>query len=227
MNAPLVKRTFTAEIIGPAGSGKSTLAGILQERDNTIRTGLSVWRLPRNLMIAATLSSFPDLIALGFHRRFEWDELKLVIKINALRLLLKRESDKGHGALLLDEGGVFGLAKLEAFDRKQSLSKTRSELRVLQNLFNQVAPSLDAVIWLDAPDAVLARRIRERAKPHRTKSSTDAEIYQHLSLYRSAFEKVIGELSNRNGLRVFRFQTDREPLDDIANKVLATAHGQV
>src|SRR5688572_9864778 len=174
-------RPFTAEIIGPAGAGKSTLAGLLRGSDATIRTGLSIWGLPLHLLGASTFSSLPDLVSLFGRRRFSLEDLKLVIQINALRRLLRRESEKGYQALVLDEGGVFGLAKLRAFGAGSAGSDSISWM---SSLFNQVGPTLDAVIWLDAPDAVLARRIRERDKPHRTKYLSEAEMCEHLARYR-------------------------------------------
>jgi hypothetical protein len=99
----------------------------------------------------------------------------------------------------------------------------------MQNLVNKVVPALDAIIWLDAPDGVLAQRIRERNKEHRMKDKSDAEIKEHLSLYRSSFEDVVDDLRKRNGssLQVFRFSTDRQPLEQIADSVLLQAGARV
>ncbi len=216
-------RPFTAEIIGPAGSGKSTLTGLLRGRDATIKTGLSIWGLPLPLLATSTFSSLTDLPGLFGRGRFTLEDIKLVIQINTLRRLLRRESTKGYRALLLDEGGVFGLAKLRAFGGDGEADS----ISWMTGLFNRVGPTLDAVIWLDAPDAVLARRIRERQKPHRTKDLSEVEIFEHLGRYREAFERVMLELTRRNAVKVIRFRTDREPLEEIANQILAGACGQV
>ncbi len=217
-------RPFTAEIIGPAGSGKSTLTGLLRGRDATIKTGLSIWGLPLTLLATSTFSSLGGLLALFGHGSFSLEDVKLVIQINALRRLLRREAGKGYQALLLDEGGVFGLAKLRAFGSDDA---TTNSISWMKSLFNQVGPTLDAVIWLDAPDAVLARRIRERDQPHRTKHLSEAEIFEHLGRYREAFERVITELTERNAVKVIKFRTDREPLEEIAKQILDGARSHV
>lgn len=191
-----------------------------------MRVGLSVWRLPLWLLAVSALSSLPDLFT--FCRRREhlnWDDLKLVIQHNALLRLISREGAKGYRALLMDEGNVFALAKLRAF----GCDAVKNEGGSMQNLVNKVVPTLDAVIWLDAPDRVLAQRIRERNKEHRMKDKSDAEIKEHLSLYRSSFEGVVDDLRNRNGssLQVFRFSTDRQPLEQIAESVLLQAGARV
>ena len=191
-----------------------------------MRVGLSVWRLPLWLLSVSALSSLPDLFT--FCRRREhlnWDDLKLVIQHNALLRLISREGAKGYRALLMDEGNVFALAKLRAF----GCDVVKNEGGSMQNLVNKVVPTLDAVIWLDAPDRVLAQRIRERNKEHRMKDKSDAEIKEHLSLYRSSFEGVVDDLRKRNGssLQVFRFSTDQQPLEQIAESVLLQAGARV
>ena len=219
-------RSFVAEIIGPAGAGKTTLTQLLRNRNN-VRVGLSVWKLPLWRLSVSALSSLPDLFT--FCRRREhlsWDDLKLVIQHNALLRLISREGAKGYRAVLMDEGNVFALAKLRAFG---SDVVKRNEVGSMQNLVNKVVPALDAVIWLDAPDLVLAQRIRERNKDHRMKNKSDAEITEHLSLYRNSFEGVVDDLRTRNGssLQVLRFSTDQQALEQIAESVLLQTGARV
>lgn len=222
MNQKLNK-SFVAEIIGPAGSGKTTLSQLLRNGNN-VRAGLSVWGLPLLLLFVSAIASLPNLAAFCRQRKpLSWEDLKLVIQHNALLRLISREGAKGYRALLLDEGAVFALAKLRAFGDGNAAIDSEPWM---QRLLNKVAPSLDAVIWLDAPDTVLARRIREREKDHRMKDKSDAEIEKHLSLYRGSFERVVNELRQRNGLKVFRFSTDDLPIEQIAAKVLLQARGE-
>jgi hypothetical protein len=220
-----LSQNFVAEIIGPAGAGKTSLSHLLRGSAD-IRAGLSVWRLSPALLALSIFSSLPNVVALcRSSKRVGWDDVKLVIQLNALRRLLHRESSKGYQTLLLDEGTVFALAKLYSFGPGHT-TPDDSDLW-MQDLFNNLAPLLDAVIWLDAPDSVLARRIRQRDKPHRLKHGSDAEIREHLAGYRESFEWVVSELSRRNALKVFRFSTDQEPLEEIAAQVLAQARVRV
>ena len=215
-------QSFVAEIIGPAGAGKTSLTSLLKQNKD-VRAGLSLWGLPPALIARGVVSSFPTLFALCRERkRFEWDDVKLIIQHSALLQLVTLESSKGYQAVLLDEGAVFALAKLQAFGPMAGSFETKSWVR---SLFNKLAPTLDAVVWLDAPDAVLAQRIREREKPHRMKDGTDADIRDHLRLYRDSFERVVSDLTRLNGLKVYRFSTDKEPIEAIAQKVLSYARG--
>ncbi len=219
-----MQRPFTAEIIGPAGAGKSTLAGLLGRQDVTVRTGLSLWGLPFPLLATGALSSLTDLFSLCCRHRFSLEDLKLVIQINALGQLLRRESEKGYRLLLLDEGEVFGLARLRAYGAGCLSSHS---ILWMSHLLNRVAPTLDAVIWLDAPDAVLAQRIRERVKPHRTKDLPEEKISEHLARYRTAFEQIMAELTQRSQVKVISFRTDSQPLEEIANQIKATAQNDL
>jgi broad-specificity NMP kinase len=219
-------RSFVAEIIGPAGAGKTSLSRLMQS-GNDVRSGLSVWRLPARLLIVSAVRSVPTLISWCRRReRISWEDLKLVIQHNALLRLIHRESAKGHQTFLLDEGNLFAIAKLRAFGFQDGLKENDP---LMQSLFNKLAPTLNAVVWLDAPDAILARRIREREKSHRMKEKSDSEIADHLSRYRNSFERVVAEVSKRNGdeFKVFRFSTDLVPLEEIASTVLAHARARV
>lgn len=208
-----------AEIIGPAGAGKTSLSQLLLQSEG-LQAGLSVWGLSPLVLAMGGLSSLPNLLSLvRSGARFDWHDVKLIVQHNALLRVVRRESTKGYHALLLDEGTVFALAKLRGFGPGKTVTR-KSELW-MQGLFNRLAPVLDAVIWLDAPDAVLAQRIRERAKPHQVKYESDAAIQKHLVGYRSSYEQVVSELSRRNGLKVYRFSTDQLPLKEIADKVLS------
>ena len=213
----MMKQRVVAEIVGPAGAGKSTLTQVLRERDGSLRTGLSVWGLPPRLLLANAFTSLPILV--GFYRggrRLTWGEVNLVIRLNALHQLLGRESFKrDHKALLLDEGTVFALVKLHAFGRDAAGAETSRLDRWAQSLLRRWAARLDA------PDAVLARRIRERDKPHRVKDGTDEEIYAFLARYRRSYEQIISELTAQGGLKVFRFSAGEESPERMAELVLA------
>ena len=223
----ILRKTLIAEIIGPAGSGKSSLSLLLRKADN-VRTGLSVWRLPFTLLATSAFLSLPHLVVLCRRRRGRsWENLKLVIQHNALLRLISRESAKGYEALVLDEGTIFALAKLRAFATEVGATDSDDSDTRMNNLFDGQASLLNAVIWLDASDDVLARRIRERDKPHRVKNGSDAEIQNHLARYRDSFEQVVSELSKRNGLKVLKFSTDTVPLEEIAATVLSQARAGV
>ena len=226
-----MKQRVVAEIVGPAGAGKSTLTQVLRQRDGSMRTGLSVWGLPPTLLCLNAILSLPRFVGLYRSRgRIRRDEVKLIVRLSALHQLLGRESSKNYRTLLLDEGTIFALVKLLAFSDNaksngngngKSNGKSNHLDAWTQSLLNRWARRLDAVIWLDAPDEILAERIRSRGKAHRVKDKTDQEIYDFLARYRDSYERVISELNARHGLKVIRFSTEHYSLEEMADQILA------
>ncbi|HEV2706290.1 MAG TPA: hypothetical protein VGV59_10225 [Pyrinomonadaceae bacterium] len=210
-----MSETVVAEIVGPAGAGKSTLACALRRRSaEGVRAGLGVWGLPAPLLLSTAVLSLPQLLGLWRVRgAVAWHEATLFVRLNALGRLLGREASRACKFLLLDEGTVFALAKLHAFGGE-------TDERRLGRLVERTASKLDAVVWLDAPDEVLARRIREREKPHRMKARTDEEISDFLARYRASYERVVAELCARRKVRVIRVNTDGRTPEQVAEEVL-------
>jgi deoxyadenosine/deoxycytidine kinase len=221
----MMKQRMVAEIVGPAGAGKSTLTQVLRERDGSLRTGLSVWGLPPALLCLNAVLSLPRFVGLYRSRgRIRRDEVKLIVRLSALHQLLGRESYKNYRTLLLDEGTIFALVKLLAFGDKVNSSGSGRSNHLdawTQSLLHRWARRLDAVIWLDAPDEILAERIRSRGKAHRVKDKSDEEIYAFLARYRDSYERVISELTARHGLKVIRFSTESHSLEEVADQILA------
>jgi hypothetical protein len=86
----------------------------------------------------------------------------------------------------------------------------------------QWAATLSAVVLLDAPDAILAHRIRNRAKPHPMKDRPDRELYEFLASFRVAFERVISGITRENGTELIILSTEQDCTDRLADKVWAT-----
>jgi deoxyadenosine/deoxycytidine kinase len=216
----MTKQAFVAEIVGPAGVGKSTLSRLLNHRDVTVRTGLSVWGLPAVLLLRNLCFALPVILDLyGAAGRLRWDEAKQIVRLMALHQLLKQAWLQNYQSLVLDEGAVFTLAKLYAFGSGNS--KSRFCEKWLQDFLKLWAGTLDAVIWLDAPDSVLTERIRTRNKAHRVKEETDREIHEFLALYRASYEKIILELTTLRSLKVIRLNTELLAPERVADVVLA------
>jgi thymidylate kinase len=218
-----MSHTLVAEIVGPAGAGKSTLARAIKRRGAGVRAGLSVWGLPKRRLLAGAVASLPQLLGLCRGGRLVGlEEAKLVVRLKALGHHVRRESSRRHKLLLLDEGTVFALAKLRAFGGAGEADGGEGRLRYLAE---RCAGRLDAVVWLDAPDAVLARRIRERDKPHRMKARTDEEIGDFLARYREGYERVVAEMCARRDLRIIRVSTEGETPERVAERVLSIIGG--
>jgi shikimate kinase len=213
-------RPFVLELLGPAGAGKSSLLRTLARRDPDICTEIC-FREIKNIPIVMlnALALAPALVgAYRDHRKPEWCDIKQIARMKAYYPLLGREGSRSYRAVILDEGPIFLLTWLHAFGQDRLKSQVIEKLS--QNALDRWAKKMDAIIWLDAPNAVLARRIRERRKPHRVKGETEKEIHKFLSHYRVSYELIISKLTADRGPKVIRFNTEQSSLDQIADEVM-------
>jgi hypothetical protein len=88
------------------------------------------------------------------------------------------------------------------------------------------AEILDAVVWLDAPDAVLVDRIDGRGKWHRVKGQPAEIAIDVLGEARAVYEGIISRLEGHdNGPTVLRFDTSRIAPEDVADVVINAVGG--
>lgn len=183
------------ELVGPAGVGKSALADRLLARRDVVRA--SVWNLPRPLLVESALRSFPVIVRFCFATR-SWprEELKQIVRLNALRLFVRRIA--GPRFVVLDEGPVFALSWLRVFGHRR-LQNGRAE-PWWRATYAAWAALLDRLVLLDAPEPVLTSRIRGRDKPADVFCEmTDDEIRNVVGRYRVAMERVLGGLARAGG----------------------------
>jgi len=75
-------------------------------------------------------------------------------------------------------------------------------------------------VRLDAPDPVLAQRIRSREKPHMVKHQSDQEIAAFAARFRAAFAAVIAAVTSLNGTRQLTVSAEPAHPEDLAARVL-------
>jgi hypothetical protein len=189
-------RPMIVELVGPAGVGKSALAERLLARHDVVRA--SVWNLPRALLLESGVRSLPQLLRLCIvTRSLPGEELKQIVRLNALRLFVRRRV-VGARVVVLDEGPVFALSWLRVFGHPR-LQNGRAE-PWWRATYAVWAVLLDRLVLLDAPEPVLTSRIRGRHKPADVfRQMADGEIRDLVARYRIAFERVLGGLARAGG----------------------------
>lgn len=205
---------FLVEIIGVAGAGKSTLTRTLCDGNRGYQRAEFIHtRKPVHLSyVARCLPRLMPILVANLHRkpRLSWADFKLMVYVTEWRRLLFRRQEYSSGVTLLDQGPMYALVRLKAQDRGVMTG------RYFQRWWEQMVliwiDTLSAVVWLDAPDAVLQARIDERTQEHAVKGEALEVGRQFISRYRVLFDAILHDIELPGGPKLLRFDTsDKSP----------------
>lgn len=195
------------EILGVAGAGKSTLSAALCAHDHYRRGAFIRTRRPAHL--AHALRGLPRLLpvlAANVVRRprLSWPDVKLMAYVTAWDRFLRRRYAGIDGVVVLDQGPIYALVRLRAQDR--GVTTTRAFQRWWDTMLSRWLRTLTAVVWLDAPDAVLRARIDQRPQAHTVKGAGEVGL-QFITRYRRLFGQVLDRIAAAGAPAVRRFDT--------------------
>lgn len=218
------KPLLIMELVGPAGAGKTTLSRVLSLRNPAIQIGSEI-ELQKLKYAPVFLSNFISLLPiflrqLRYGQSFAWDEIKYLVYLKGWYQVLMQEAGVGDAAILLDHGPVFKFATLREFGPEKL--KADGFEKWWDNMFKQWASRLDIVIWLDAPDSVLEKRINSRDQRHLVKGKAESEITHFLARYRTSYEQTLAQLRAHEGPLLLQFDTSRTSIDQVADEILST-----
>lgn len=218
--------SLIVDLAGPAGAGKTTISQELSKRSENIMIGVYPFiRGPvvSPFFVRQILLLMPTFLRLYKNKRngrcFNQQEMAWMALLNGWHHILRRKGEKNGKVIVLDQGPVFMLAQLHVFG-SESL-RNRSLEKWWESVFSQWATALNMVVWLDASDTCLLERIRTRSQGHLVKDKSEIEVFKFLANYRVAYKQVISILmDNHSSPKVLRFDTTRENLDEIVNRLL-------
>ena len=217
------------ELVGPAGAGKTTLSRVLTHRNPMIQIGSDIeLRKTRYipLILRNTVALLPIFLkSIRDSRPFTWEEMKYLIYLAGWPAVLRQEAADGATAILLDHGPVFKLATLKEFG--PGTLKTDQFANWWDRMFKQWASTLDMVIWLDAPDAILDERINSRDQRHSVKGKSESEVVHFLARYRTSYEETLAKLRIAGATRLLQFDTSRTPIEQVADAILSALNRSV
>jgi len=228
------KPSLIVEVVGPAGAGKSTLARTLRQHGEHVRPSIRLRQLRYlSFFLKEALVLLPSLVRQ--YRNTSWlslQELKLLIYPNVLHRALEQQALKNAtikgNITILDQGPVFMLTWLYSIARLRRLANCYHSESTSSQIFEEWcnkmlerwSATLDFIIWLDAPDAVLLSRIQNRSDWHIAKEKSKPETIEFLSHFRTSYRHIIAGMTANDGPRLLCFDTAQESTDQIASKLL-------
>lgn len=215
-------RPLRMELVGPAGAGKSTLSGCLVRQLQGVPR--EIWGLPVLPLLLNGAQLIPTFTALWLHSRSPlWHEARHMVRLRTLQRALRRPAPHDNEVVVFDEGPIFALAWLRGFGHETLRQQPSAEW--WRMTLREWASLVDAVVVLDAPDHVLAARIRARPHPHEVKEYPDTEFVQWMARFRVALEWVLTEMACHGGPAVVRLSSQEEPAGRIAERVVSQLRG--
>jgi hypothetical protein len=205
------------EILGVAGAGKSTLARLLGTRPGFARAEFIHTRKPSHLLqVARGIPRLMPILLGGIARRprISWPELKLLVYVTRWRLFLARRRPAPGTVLLFDQGPLYALVRLKAEGKPFTARRAFEDWS--EEMLGGWASELTAVIWLDAPDAVLWSRINERSQGHKQKGEETEGGRRFIARYRRTFDDLLRRMEALGGPPVLRFDTSTATAEQIA-----------
>ncbi|MCA9248192.1 MAG: AAA family ATPase [Planctomycetales bacterium] len=211
------------ELVGPAGAGKSTLARSLCE-STPVETTLGI-EFSRAAALRGWAKTMLSLYSTQLRqcRGSRWlnrDEQRFIFLLGGWRQHLEdtRNSNEHSRLTIIDHGPVFRLTYLRIYGPR--VTQTRRFQKWSESMLSAWSALLDTIIYLDAPDDVLAARVCRRTSDCKgLKSHSLSEARDCILRFRQGYAETLDALARHGGPRVVRLDSSRCSPESIAARV--------
>ncbi len=192
------------EVLGLPGAGKTTVVQAIASRDGIVVR--SRYRSLDNVpaYAAAAVRLAPMLLA----SPAAWPDRNRIVRAESSWAIARRSMRGGADAVVFDQGPLFLLKQVsETARRSRAIAAWRAQRLA------RWGRTLDLVVLLDAPNDVLVRRIRDRAKEHVLRDIPEDVAVRSLDADRRSFDALLADLCRGGPVRVERLDTSSAPID--------------
>jgi deoxyadenosine/deoxycytidine kinase len=216
---PTSPKSCLVEVAGVAGSGKSSLTRSMCEDSGFSIGGFIHTRLPSHLLrVARAVPRLLPILASDRRRpRMSWPEFKLMVYVTRWRTVLHREIHRRGGVTVLDQGPIYSLVRLKAEGKPFTTSPAFEAW--WEDMLQIWVEELSTVVWLDASNDVLWRRINGRPQLHKKKGEGVDEGRRFIDTYRRSFEEVLHRMESLGAPEVLRFDTEEATAEQLATRL--------
>jgi shikimate kinase len=211
------------EMVGVAGTGKSTLRKAMMQRDKRIQ----FFDRPGNLSYLPFIFKLATLwlpLYLTYYRNSKWFSTQEIRNMGYLDTWISRIRYRAlfnDNIYIIEPGSVYWLATLQ--ECKVGLVKHPRFQRWWKKSILHWASSLDAIIWLDAPEEVCFKRVHSRDQWHQFLEISTDNAMQELKCYRNYYESLVPEMASLCPIKVFHFRTDQISTDQMVEQIFSDA----
>jgi shikimate kinase len=215
------ERPLVVELVGAWGAGKSSLVRSLVQRDGSVRAAPHAWSLPKALLAIGGLEVLAAVIRiLGSGERLYWRESRQLIRLRALYHNLELLRRRGSRVVVVEDGPALFLSWLRAAARRSASNGDMAPW--WHSMVRRWAKTVDVVVFLDAPDSVLTKRVLARPQSNPFKDRPEGELAEALERSRAAYGEVLSDLGALEGPPVLAFRTDQQSVAEITEHLLLT-----
>jgi len=213
-------RSLIIETVGPPGAGKSTFTERLQREDGVTVSSFPYFRRLRDVpfFLRNGMAALPTLLRLNRQcgdGRLPSRDIALMIILQGWPARLERQAAASCQPIVLDEGPVCLMAKLQGFCA--AFVSSEGAQSWWREMYGRWANILDLVIVLEAPVPTLLQRIRQRGLAHETDGMAEEAALGHLARIEAAQRQVLLALAAvPGGPQILRLNSEDRVPDQIA-----------
>jgi deoxyadenosine/deoxycytidine kinase len=206
------------EVIGLAGAGKSTLTRAMFE---TIPNNLGSYRLAKarsTIRILLSIFRALPLILIQGKTRIGIKQWYWLGHFEAsIHDLNRRSQIEGCQVLILDQGPIFEFIAIKRYLLSGRYGDYLAS--VYFKLLQKFYASIDAVVYLQAPDSVLLERVMSRHSSHLLKNMNVDEQRNQMAFYRAEYNNIFSA-ATAAGVSVVTLDTQLYSESQMLNETL-------